>query len=109
MVPKHGTCAILLRAATGQPQLLATSRHLTAAKSLSKVNWNEEKQILSGESVTVPGDKYSLYFYVPSGYKIKTNTISSGRAETTQLENNLLQLSFQGTEKPIEWSVEFSK
>ncbi len=109
LVPKHGTCAILLRAATGLPQVLATSRHLTAAKSLSNVTWNEEKQMLSGESVTVPGDKYSLYFYVPSGYQIKTNTVSNGRAETTQLENNLLQLSFQGTEKPIKWSVEFSK
>ena len=109
MVPEHGTCAIILRAATGHPQLLATSRHLTAAKSLRSLNWDENRQTLSGTSVTVPGDKYSLYIYVPSGNSIKSKHISNGQAKTNQLEDHLLELSFQGTDKPVEWSVEFSK
>lgn len=109
MVPKHGTCAIILRAETGNPQLLATSRHLTAAKSVRSVSWNKNKQTLSGVSETVPGDKYSLYIFIPAGRNVLKTTASMGQAEVKQLNEHLLELNFRGADTPIEWSVKFSE
>ncbi len=111
MVPKHGNKAIILRAASGHPQLIATSRHLTAAYSLRSLSWDEEKLILSGVSNTVPGDKYSLYIYIPEGINADKTNASSGKTEINQIEENLLELRLQDTDKdtPVEWSVKFKK
>ena len=109
MVPRHGNKAILIRTALGHPQLLATSRHLTAAYSLQSLSWDEKSQTLSGVSKSVPGDNYSLYIFVPSGMSTRKTNASTGKTETNQIEDHLLELSFAGTDTPVEWSVKFKK
>ncbi|RUA08853.1 MAG: hypothetical protein DSY82_06545 [Flavobacteriia bacterium] len=107
VVPKHGTMAVIIRAATGDPQLLATSRHISSAKSIKSVSWNKDKQTLSGVSSTVPGDKYSLYIYVPDGKTVDKATVSiDGKFDIT-LEDNVMKLSFTGKEEPANWAVQF--
>ncbi len=106
-IPKHGAKAIIIRPFLKRPQLLATSRHLTAAYSILELKWDPDELRLSGVSKTVPGDRYDLYFYIPDHVNTGQVTASVGHVEKKLLDDHLLQVSFQGSETTVDWSVQF--
>ena len=108
-IPKHGTKAMIIRPSLKQPQLLATSRHLTAAYSILELKWDPDELQLSGVSKTVPGDIYDLYFFIPDNINANQVTVSAENMEKKLLDEHLLQVSFQGRETPVEWSLKFIK
>ncbi len=108
-IPGHGSKAIIIRQSAKHPQLMATSRHLTAAYSIQSLKWDNDKLRLSGVSETVPGDIYSLYIFVPDDMAAGQLSVSAGDIEKKQLDVHLLQLNLDGGDKQVEWSVSFSK
>jgi hypothetical protein len=107
-VPAHGTKALIIREAGTVPKLLATSRHLTAAYSIHKMKWNSETKSISGISETVPGDTYTLYFYMPEGYTFDKASIDAENVTHTIHDGGLLEVIFDGQEEPIEWEIVFN-
>jgi len=105
-VPAHGTKALLLRKVAPHPQLLATSRHLTAAYSIQEMAWQEEENTLSGQSKTVPGDRYTLYIHVPEGMNVQ-NVEADAKTVMQEQKGNVLEVSFTGQKKPVSWSLVF--
>ena len=107
-IPAHGTKALIIRGAGSVPQLLATSRHLTAAYSIREMKWNTETKSISGISETVPGDRYTLYFYIPEGFTFGTTSTNAENVTHTIHDGNLLEVSLDGREEPIEWEIVFN-
>jgi hypothetical protein len=106
-VPPHGTKALIIRKAGTIPQLLATSRHLTAAYSIQEMNWDMQQKCLSGISLTVPGDQYMLFFYVPEGYKFDEALVATNEVLAQVDTNGLLEVGFVGQGEPVNWEISF--
>jgi len=106
-VPAHGTKALIIRKVSEVPQLLAASRHLTAAYSIQKMNWNMDTKSLSGISETVPGDLYILYIHVPEDYAFETTRINAENVTHTTQPGGMLEVGFTGQEEPVEWEILF--
>lgn len=108
-VPAHGTKALLIRKSNGRPQLLATSRHVTGAYSLECLKWDSSELTLTGSSKTVPGDMYTMFVYLPADFELIKISGSSDDFRHTMTAKRVLQVSFPGTEKPVEWEIAFGK
>lgn len=106
-VGSHDTRVLLIHPDLGRPQVLGTSRHLTSAFSLHNAGWDENARTLSGTSETVAGAPYSLWIRVPAGYRV--NHITAALRNEQRQEGELLTLTFDGTGKPVDWKVEFSR
>jgi len=107
-IPAHGTKAIIIRPALSHPQLMATSRHLTAAYSIKYYKWDDNTKTMNGKSDVVVGDKYSLFIYVTKGINIENIKINSSvEASVKLLEPNLIAVSFNPTESSINWTIHF--
>lgn len=106
-VPAHGTKALIIRKATENPQLLATSRHLTAACSIQEMNWNSEEKSLTGTSKTVPGDQYTLFIYMPENFEFDKTRINAENITHKTHSNNILEVGFTGKEEPVKWEIVF--
>jgi hypothetical protein len=107
-VPAHGTKAIIIRPALEHPQLMATSRHLTAAYSIKYYKWDDNSKTMNGKSDVVVGDKYTLYIHITEGTNIENIKINSSiEASVKQLEHNLIAVSFNPTEESINWTIHF--
>jgi hypothetical protein len=108
-VPPHGIRVFIVRPLTDTPQFLSTSRHITGAYSIKSLDWDASKYSLSGTSETVPGAKYSLFIYLPTGVSVSRVDANADDLYHNIIEGNLLELSFMGQEEPVNWMVEFSK
>ncbi len=66
-----GTCqSLAVRPATGHPQVISTSRHVTQGlMDVRQEVWNQEDRSLRGTSEVVAGDVYELRVVVPTGFK----------------------------------------
>ena len=106
-VPAHGTKALIIKKVSEVPQLLATSRHLTAAYSIQEMRWNAEAKSLTGTSETVPGNLYTLYLHVPEDYAFETTRINAENVIHKVRSGGILEVSFAGREAPVEWEVVF--
>lgn len=106
-VPAHGTKALIIKKAADIPQLLATSRHLTAAYSIREINWNGEEKSLAGVSETVPGDRYALFIHVPDNYEFAGAESTAGEVTHGINADGTLEVAFTGTEAPAEWKIVF--
>jgi hypothetical protein len=111
-IEPHDTRVLLVHPLLNRPQLIGTSRHITGSFSILSQNWDNTKRQLSGSSETVPGDKYSLFIYIPHGM-----IFSQAKAKTggnldvpliTESSGNTLKLTFQGQATPVEWNAEFT-
>ena len=107
-VPAHGTKALIIRETGNVPQLLATSRHLTAAYSIREMKWNADTKSIEGISQAVPGDTYTLYFHVPEGYTFNTAKIDAENVKQKIHDGGLLEVSLTGKEEPVEWEIVFN-
>jgi hypothetical protein len=106
-VQAHGTRALIIRKVTVEPQLMAVSRHLTAAYSIRDMQWNAGTKSISGISETVPGDTYSLYIYVPEDYRFETARINARNVKNKTGSDGLLEVSFTGQKEPVKWEIVF--
>lgn len=108
-IPAHGTRVFFIRKQMEQPQLLGTNRHISGAFSIKSNVWNSSKMTLNGISETVPGAKYSLYYYVPGNVLIDKVDVDA-KDVTRKLQNDgLLEVSFTGQKKQVTWNLKFSK
>ncbi len=108
IIPKHGTKAIIIRKKLNHPFLIATSRHITSAYSIKEYNWDNSKKNMSGKSMVIPDDEYSVYIYVPEKYKtynIKVKATAEVRME--KVEPYLVLLIFNPQDKLIDWNLHF--
>ena len=108
-VPAHGTKALIIRMVSENPQLLATSRHLTAAYSIQRINWNAEAKSLEGTSETVPGVPYILYFFIPNNYEFDTTLIDAENVTYIINPDGVLEVGFIGKKEPVDWKILFKK
>ena len=108
----HDTRVLLIHPLLNRPQLIGTSRHITGAYSIQNLSWDGSGKRLHGSLETVSGDKYSLFFYVPTGI-----TVSEIRASTKsnkkllvqqQLRENSLIVSLHGQQETVEWEIDFA-
>ncbi|MBE9511113.1 MAG: alpha-galactosidase [Bacteroidetes bacterium] len=107
IVPVHGCQIFLIRTLSNQPQLLATSRHITSAYSIKNLEWNLSKSILSGTSQTVANDVYSLFIYLPEGISVSNVETNAANLSFKTSPNGVLNVSFQGQKAPVDWTIEF--
>jgi hypothetical protein len=112
-IDPHDTRVLLIHPLAKRPQLVGTSRHITGAYSIRQVAWDGSQNRLRGVSDTVPGDEYTLWFYVPNG-----EGVSQVRAQTTgdavipvqhDLNGNSLKVTFLGQQEAVNWEVHFGK
>ncbi len=108
-VPPHGARVLVLRQMKNRPQLLTTSRHITGAYSIQKLAWDKKNSILSGRSKTVPNDIYSLFVFVPDGFRFRSVKAEGTSATAQQGENGVLRISFPGKKQPIDWEIHFER
>ena len=107
VVPVHGCRVFLIRALSNQPQLLATSRHITSAYSIKELEWDSTKSIFSGTSQTVADDVYSLFIHIPEGLIVSNVNANTVNLSFKTEPNGVLKVSFQGQKPPIDWTIEF--
>lgn len=106
-IPAHGVRVFLIRSLSNSPQLLATSRHITGAFSIKRLIWDPSRLTLTGTSMTVPGDPYSLFIYLPEGLNLSQVDVDAPNLSHRVKSNRVMEISFQGQEKPVNWVVEF--
>ena len=109
LVPPHGARVFVIRALTDQPQLLATSRHITGAYSIQALTWNPSELILRGTSRVVQKDPYSLFIYVPSGITVSKVDVKAEGLSYAMNSDRVLKVSFYDNKTSINWSVKFKK
>lgn len=108
-LPAHGTRVFLIHKQEAHPVLIGTNRHLTGAFSIKSNTWDGTELTLKGTSETVPGVKYSLFYYVPRNISIDKITVGTKNFTDEQLDNGLLEVSFLGQEEPINWNLKFKQ
>jgi hypothetical protein len=110
-IEPHDTRVLSIHPVLPRPQLIGNSRHITGAYSIVDQEWDASKNKLSGASETVPGELYSLWFYLPTGFSVEhLSVVGEGSAEVPEkhsLTGNALMVSFQGQSQPVRWEVSF--
>ncbi len=111
-IEPHDTRVLLIHPVLARPQLIGNSRHITGAYSIVDQEWDPSKNKLSGTSESVPGEPYSLWFYLPKGFTVEhLSVVGKGSEEIPQkhaLTGNGLMVSFTGQPQPVRWEVSFS-
>jgi len=112
-VEPHDTRVLLLHQASGRPQLVGTSRHITGVVSILSLAWDDAKNTLRGSSQTVPGDPYTLWVYVPGEEEVlQVRASTEGNREVPaqhQLAGNSLSVSFAGQPETVNWEIAFKR
>ena len=102
---------LLVHPAAHRPQLIGNSRHISGTYSILGQQWNSAAKELDGESSTIAGEPYSLWFYIPDGYTNTTAqvTLKSGKqvAATWRQQEQFASLRFTGADEPAEWQIRF--
>ncbi len=108
----HDTRVLSIHSALNRPQLIGNSRHITGAYSILDEKWDATKNTLSGISQSVPGEPYTLWFYVPKGVGVANLgvTAKDGLKISVQsrLQDNSLMVSFEGKSEPVTWTISFA-
>jgi hypothetical protein len=112
VIEPHDTRVFLVHPVLHRPQLVGTSRHITGAYSIKELAWDGAQKRLRGASDTVPGDDYTLWFYVPEGFTVaQVRATSPGKGEIParhEVTGNSLGVSFPGQHEAVNWEVEFA-
>ncbi len=112
-IEPHDTRVLSVNPLLPRPQLVGNSRHITGAYSILNQEWDQSKNELSGTSEPVPGEPYTLWFYLPKGFSVQhLRVVGKGSEELPEkhlLNGNALMLSFSGQEQPVHWEVSFRR
>ena len=75
-VKPYDTKLISVRAVTGKPQLLSTSRHFSqGAAEITNVDWSEAELTMTVSADLISEEEYRLAIYVPNGYTATSCTV----------------------------------
>lgn len=100
--------AFCIRARQAHPQLIATSRHLTAG-GVDLLNLQWDGQRLAGESKLVARDPYTLYLSEPPGFRFEKFDGPTLAPEKIEREGALLKITLRSeTSDTITWAATFS-
>ena len=107
----HDTQVLLIHPLEEHPQLVGTSRHISGAYSIDKLAWDSARNAIRGTSSTVPGDDYTLWFYVPNGASVsQAKAVTKSHSDLSAREavkGNSLSVTLVGQAEPVDWEVEF--
>jgi hypothetical protein len=100
--------AFCIRERQRNPQLLATSRHITAGGvDLIDVGWSE--QALAGRSTLVAGDPYVLYLTEPNGFTFDRLSCSGAAVEKTERDGSLVKATLRSDNNgTVQWRAQFA-
>jgi len=111
-IEPHDTRIFLLHPLLSRPQLIGNSRHISGAYSIKELAWDGAQNRLHGTSETVPGDEYTLWFFVPEGFTVKQIRATSPGVSAMQARHetvgNSLKVSFPGQPETVDWEVAFT-
>jgi hypothetical protein len=107
----HDTRVLFIHPLSSRPQLIGNSRHISGSYSIVSQSWDGAGKDLHGESLTVAGNAYTLWFAIPGGYgKASAQVVGNAgkpiSAEWRQ-QGQFASLRFTGTGEPAEWRVNF--
>jgi hypothetical protein len=105
--PVFRSQSLVIRARASNPQVLATSRHLTAGGvDLVDVSWKDGA--LSGRSRVVAGDTYDLYMTEPQGLRFVSLRSEGAAVLETVREAGLIRIRLlAGQGREVAWSAAF--
>lgn len=109
-IAPHDTRVLFVHAEQNRPQLIGNSRHISGTYSIVSQSWNEGGKELSGRSLPAAGDSYTLWFRIPSDYRMSSVRVSSqGKAIAAQWkqEGEFANLRFVGANGPADWVIHF--
>ena len=110
-IEPHDTRVLAIHPVLPRPQLIGNSRHLSGAYSILDQEWDSSTKKLSGRSESMPGEPYTLWFYLPKGFGIKHVSVvgedSHEIPEKHLLTENALAVSFEGQQRPVRWEISF--
>lgn len=112
-IEPHDSRVLLIHPLQSHPQLIGNSRHISGSYSIVRQQWNEGGRELEGESTTIAGEPYTLWFHVPEGYARAAAkvTLSNGTTVTStwRQQAEFASLRFTGRDQPAVWRVRFAK
>ena len=117
-VPAQSCRILALRAASNQPQLLSTSRHVTQGiVDVVEERWDASRSALLGWSKVVANDSYELRVIVPADpqvWKLKSAEVSAEdqaagvKVSSIKAEPSLLRISVQSpASRELRWTLRF--
>jgi hypothetical protein len=106
--PKYNCQLFCIRPAQPNPQVLATSRHISCgAADLSDIQWNND--VLSGVSRAVASETYTLLVHEPAGSGTPAVTATGGKIIRQTLEGNVRRISMVSPDgTPVSWKIDYS-
>jgi hypothetical protein len=111
-IEPHDTRVLSIHPLEEHPQLLALSRHISGTYSLRELSWDSSQLELTGVSDIVPGDPYSIWLYVPDGYRMDQLRVTNGNQEipvSKEWNGPALKFTFVATAGPARWTAQFRK
>ncbi|MCE5197685.1 hypothetical protein LLG39_01765 [bacterium] len=95
-----------IRPSLDRPQVLSTNRHIgQGAHELEDVCW--QNKTLSGKMILPPNRAFSLFVYVPDGYRLDESAPSDAQIS---VDGNVLKLTLTSTSGgSVNWSLRFAK
>ena len=110
-IEPHDTRVLLIHLLEERPQLIGNSRHISGTYSIVSQGWDGAKKDLHGESLTIEGKEYTLWFAIPHGYEKASVQVSGKDGKPLSAEWNsqgkFASLSFTGTGEAADWRVQF--
>ncbi len=111
-IEPHDTRVLFVHPLTGSPQLIGNSRHISGTYSIVSQGWNQQAKELVGESAAISGQPYTLWFYLPNGYRkasLQVTLSKTGKAVSArwQQQAEFAGLTFTGADEPVMWRIRF--
>jgi len=111
--PQYGCQLFVFRPDTGRPQLLATSRHVSAGGlELDRLNW--QGNVLVGRSELVGGDPCTLTLFEPAGWNLDAvecrgaRVIANSRGRGSESRVRWIVLE-RGESGAADWTVRYRR
>lgn len=110
-IEPHDTRVLLIHPLENRPQLIGNSRHISGSFSILSQAWEPSRRELHGESATISGAPYILWFSLPERYhKASLQVLSKPGKEMPaewRQEGGFASLRFVGAGEPVAWRIRF--
>ena len=107
----HDTTVLFIHPLLDKPQLIGNSRHISGSYSIVRQEWDGTRMELSGQSTTIPGEPYTLWFHIPLEYKNTAVKVTSQSGKQFPFEwkreGEFASLTFNGLSEPADWNIQF--
>lgn len=109
MAPRFGAQLFCLRTQRAQPQVVATTRHVSCGGvDLVSVTWGGDA--LSGVSDVVGGDDYAVYVTEPAGYRAAGATADGARVLGFERAGGVRVLRLRaGAASRVTWRIRYTR